>query len=89
MIPVRRVCPRCGAYQVREKRKSLGDPTLSILQCERCGHLWKPASDAPPPAAARTCAKCGSTRVCFVGRSPSGRSYYRCDQCEQLASEET
>ena len=42
MLPVRQVCPRCGALHVREKRRSLTDPSVSILECEKCGHVWKP-----------------------------------------------
>jgi len=50
--------------------------------------MWKPAAAPPPAAADRTCAKCGSARMRFVGRSPSGKTYFRCDQCEHLVAED-
>ena len=42
----------------------------------------------PAAAVDRTCDKCGSARMRFVGRSPSGKSYFRCDQCEHLVTED-
>ena len=89
MLPTRQPCPKCGALQVREKRRSLNDPSLSILECEKCGHVWKPPSITPNPALeGQSCEKCGSARMRFVGRSPSGKLYFRCDACEHLLIED-
>jgi len=41
----------------------------------------------PMPTATRTCAKCGSVRMRPVGRSTTGASYFRCDECEHLTME--
>ena len=76
-------CPKCAARLVHEVGKAPTDPPVSVLGCEKCGHIWMPDLFAPA-STSRACPQCESARVRFAGQANSGNRYFRCEDCKYL-----